>query len=219
MAAHRLYLPLFQQELLRRHGLNVRDFLTNDRFIPDLLPTIRPDLAVLLQKDLFNTDLESLMDDVHGKIPGDWSKDVAKLLEVPRQIHFWRSIIWEEIEETIYQRVQSFSELATALYSIPAPISAGAPPGLARSPKLSPALTGFLRTARADDEMRQFLVGTLEYLNSIAGANIEVPISIIRAMNDVERLAQIEESALPKIDQAMFRFCMLKIANLAGDNG
>ena len=75
------------------------------------------------------------------------------------------------------------------------------------------------RTARADDEMRQFLLGTLEYLNSIAGGNVEVPTTIIRAINDVERLAQIEESALPKIDQAMFRFCLLRIAHLAGDNG
>ena len=212
-------LPLFQQELLRRHGLNVRDFLTNDHFISDLLPTIRPDLAVLLQKNLFNTDLDILLEDVTGKTSKVWSEEVARLLRVPKQIQFWRSIIWDEIGDTIYQRVQSFSELATALYSIPAPAAASGLPALTRSPKLSPALTGFLRTARADDEMRQFLVGTLEYLNSVAGANVEVPISIIRAMNDVERLAQIEESALPKIDQAMFRFCLLKIANLAGDNG
>ncbi|MFN2145956.1 MAG: hypothetical protein ACK2T7_11445, partial [Anaerolineales bacterium] len=163
--------------------------------------------------------LDALLEDVKGKISEDWLKDVSQLLRVPEQIRFWRSVIWDEIEETIFQRVQSFSELATALYSIPAPPSPGTPAGLARSPKLSPALTGYLRTARADDEMRQFLVGTLEYLNSIAGANVEVPTSIIRAMNDVERLAQIEESILPKIDQAMFRFCMLKIARLAGDNG
>ncbi len=213
------YIPLFQQELLRRHGLNVREFLTGEHFNSDLLPTLRPDLAVLLQKNLFNNNLDTLLEDVKGKIPEDWLKDVAQLLGVPEQIHFWRSVIWDEIEETIFQRVQSFSELATALYSIPAPPSPGISAGLGRSPKISPALTGYLRTARADDEMRQFLVGTLEYLNSIAGANVEVPTSIIRAINDVERLAQIEESILPKIDQAMFRFCMLKIARLAGDNG
>ena len=37
----------------------------------------------------------------------------------------------------------------------------------------------------------------IEYLSSFTDGNIEVPVSIIRAMNDVERIAQIEESALP----------------------
>ncbi len=70
-------------------------------------------------------------------------------------------------------------------------------PAAVREAKLPPALSGFFRTARADDEMRNFLMGALEYLGSFAEGNLEVPVAIIRAMNDVERLAQIEESALP----------------------
>ena len=54
------YLPLFQQELLRRHGVNVTDFFNNGIFIPDPAPTLRPDLAVLLQRNLFNTDIDLL---------------------------------------------------------------------------------------------------------------------------------------------------------------
>ncbi len=54
--AHAALLPLFQQELLRRHGVDVNDFFDNGVFIPDLLPTLRPDLAVLLQENLFNTE-------------------------------------------------------------------------------------------------------------------------------------------------------------------
>lgn len=50
---------------------------------------------------------------------------------------------------------------------------------------------------RADDEMRNFLIDALEYLGSVAEGNIGVPVAFIRAMNDVERLAQIEESVLP----------------------
>ncbi|MBP1655225.1 MAG: hypothetical protein H6Q28_1781, partial [Bacteroidetes bacterium] len=46
-AMHR-YLGPLRRELLRRHGINVADFFEGDRFIPDLLPTLRPDLAVLL---------------------------------------------------------------------------------------------------------------------------------------------------------------------------
>jgi hypothetical protein len=88
-----------------------------------------------------------------------------------------------------------------------------------RGTKLSPALAGFFRTARTDDEMRHFLIGALEYLNSITGGDIEVPVSIIRAINDVERIAQIEESALPPEKQDVIRYCTLQIARLAGENG
>jgi len=72
---------------------------------------------------------------------------------------------------------------------------------------------------RADDEMRNFLRGALEYLGSFAEGNLEVPVAIIRAMNDVERLAQIEESALPPEKQDVLRHCLLQIARLAGENG
>ncbi len=213
------YLPLFQQELLRRHGVNVNDFFINGLFNPDLLPTLRPDLAVLLQKNLFNTDIDVLLGDVEGRVPDNWRVEVTKLLQLPQQIHYWRSIIWDVMGESIYQRVQSFAELATALYSFSSTRSFGAPPAVVRGPKLSPALAGFFRTARADDEMRHFLMGTLEYLSSYAEENTEVPISIIRAMNDVERIAQIEESAFPPAKQDVIRCCVLQIARLAGENG
>jgi aspartate/methionine/tyrosine aminotransferase len=213
------YLPLFQQELLRRHGLNVGDFFTNGIFIPALLPSLRPDIAVLLQKNLFNTNLESLLEGTESRISDEWRAKVTKLLHLPEQIHYWRSTIWEVLGASIYQRVQSFAELATALYTLPLPSSFGEPPEIVHGKKIPPALTGFFRTARVDDEMRQFLLGTLEYLNSYANGNIEVPISIIRAMNDVERLAQIEESPLSPQEKKTIRFCMLKIAHLVGENG
>ena len=213
------YLPLFQQELLRRHGVNVNDFFTNGVFIPELLPTLRPDLAVLLQKNLFNTDIDLLLEHVTGRIDDEWRAEVTRLLQLPQQIQYWRSIIWDVMGESIYQRVQSFAELATALYSFSATRSFGAPPAIARGAKLSPALAGFFRTARADDEMRNFLIGAIEYLSSFAEGNIEVPVSIIRAMNDVERIAQIEESALPPAKQDVIRCCVLQIARLAGENG
>ena len=132
------YLPLFQQELLRRHGVNVNDFFTNGVFIPDLLPTLRPDLAVLLQKNLFNTDIELLLEHVSGRIADDWRAEVTRLLQLPQQIHYWRSIIWDVIGESIYQRVQSFAELATALYSFSSTRSFSATPPAIRGAKLSP---------------------------------------------------------------------------------
>ena len=49
-----------------------------------------------------------------------WRAEMARLLQLPNQIRDWRSIIWDVMGESIYQRVQSFSELATALYSFSA---------------------------------------------------------------------------------------------------
>jgi len=143
---------------------------------------------------------------------------ISRLLQLPEQIRYWRSIIWEVLEDSINQRVQSFTELATALYSFSASRSFG-PTLTARGAKLPSALTDFIRTARADDEMRQFLVGAVEYLSVFTEGSIEVPVSIIRALNDVERIAQIEESTLPAEKQDGIRFAALQIARLAGDNG
>jgi aspartate/methionine/tyrosine aminotransferase len=218
-AAMLRYLPLFQQELLRRHGVNVTDFFSNGVFIPELLPTLRPDLAVLLQKDLFNTDLEQLLEHVTGRIEEAWRKQVAELLEQPNKMCAWRAIIWDEMGESVHQRVQSFSELATALYAFSVARTHAGPPAASRAARLSPALSGFFRTASSDDEMRNFLVDALEYLNTFTDGNIEVPVSIIRAMNDVERIAQIEESALPPEKQDVIRTCLLQMARLAGENG
>jgi hypothetical protein len=67
--------------------------------------------------------------------------------------------------------------------------------------------------------MRNFLVDAIEYLNSYAEGNIEVPVRIIRAINDVERIAQIEETALSPENQDVIRGCILQIARLAGENG
>ncbi|MBN2469856.1 MAG: hypothetical protein JXN59_03950, partial [Anaerolineae bacterium] len=213
------YLPLFQQELLRRQGVNVREFFTSGVFIPDLLPALRPDLAVLLQKDLFNTELHRLLEGVSGKIADDWQAEVSRLLQVPREIRGWRAIIWEVIGDSTYQRVHSFAELATALYAFAGTRSFSAAPPTIRGARLSPVLAGFFRTAREDDEMRDLLIGAIEYLNSLTEGSMEMPVSIIRAMNDVERIAQIEESALPPEKQNLFRHCVLQIARLAGDNG
>jgi aspartate/methionine/tyrosine aminotransferase len=213
------YLPLFQQELLRRHGVNVGDFFVEGVFVPNLLPTLRPDLVVLLQKNLFNTEPDVLLEGISGRIADDWRAEVTELLQMPQQIRHWRSIIWDVMGESIYQRVQSFTELATALYTFSSTRSFGSSSTISRGIKPPPTLTDFFRSARADDEMRSFLLGAIEYLSSFAEENIEVPVSIIRAMNDVERIAQIEESALPPAKQDVIRCCLLQIARLASENG
>lgn len=218
-AMHR-YLPLFQQELLRRHGVNVQDFFSGGVFIPDLLPALRPDLAVLLQQDLFNTSLDTMLEPVSGKVPDEWRAETGRMLNVPQQIYEWRSVIWDVIRDSTLQRVQSFAELATALSARAAMGGAGGTPAAGKGPaKLPPALADFFRTASPDDEMRGFLTSAVDYLSSVHDGSVEVPVSIIRAMNDAERIAQIEESTLPPDKQTLFRHCVLQIARLAGDNG
>ncbi len=217
--ARQRYLPLFQQELLRRHGVDVNDFFEDGVFIPHLLPTLRPDLAVLLQENLFNTDILEFMAPISGRIEDNWRLEIEKLLNLPNQIYLWRSIIWDVLGESVYQWVQSFTELATALYAFSTTGIFEASPAIARGARLSPALAGFFRSARADDEMRHFLIGAIEYLSTITEGDIEVPVSIIRAMNDVERIAQIEESALPAEKQDVIRYCTIQIARLAGEGG
>ena len=175
-----------------------------------------------------------MLADVTGKIDEKWRAEVNKLLQTPQKIHQWRAIIWDVIGESIFHRVQSFTELALALYSFAATnaaagaslgAAAGASPPFSPGPlavrkaKLSPVLTGFFRTARADDEMRDFLMGAIEYLRSFTKDSLEMPVSIIRAMHDVERLANIEESALPPEKLNLFRHCVLQIARQAGENG
>jgi len=213
------YLPLFQQELLRRHGVDVNDFFVQGTFIQELLPTIRPDLAVLLQPDPFNTDMDQLLGQISGRVDDQWLAEIGQLLQLPEQVHHWRATIWDTFSESIYQWVQSFTELATALYAFSTTRSFEASLAPARGAKLSPALADFFRTARVDDEMRNFLIGAIEYLSSFAEGNIEVPVSIIRAMNDVERIAQIEENVLPPEKQDVIRCGAIQIARLAGENG
>ena len=213
------YLPLFQQELLRRHGINVNDFFINGRFISELLPSLRPDLVVLLQADLFNTDLDQLLENVTGRVDGQWQTATNQLLQIPEQVRHWRSVIWEVLQDSLYRRVQSFTELATALYAFSASRSFEAYPAAGRGARLPSALADFFRSAQPDDTMRQFLISAVDYLNSFTEGSIEVPVSIIRAMNEVEHIAQIEESALPPEKLNVIRHCTLQIARLAGETG
>jgi hypothetical protein len=217
--AMRVFLPLLQQELLRRHGLDVADFFAEGQIVVNLQPTLRPDLAVLLQPDLFNTDVDGLLGEVSGTVSDGWKKEVRRLLGQRDRIRGLRTRIWTILERSVFQRVQSFTELAGAVYSfssMQAPVAAAT---TIRGTKLPPGLAGFFRTARADDEMRNFLIGAIDYLSSMSEGNVEVPVSIVRAMNDVERIAQIEEHVLPPREQELLRFYSLQIARIAGENG
>lgn len=209
------YLPIFQMELLRRHGLDVSEFFNADRFIPDLLPAVRPDVAVVLQNDLFNTSFDIFARDISGSIDSSWAREVELLLKKPADIRSVREKIWGLLERPVFQRVASFVELAVALY--PLTINANQREYLFNAgkvnapPRFSPS--GF------NDTMQQFLSAAVEYLSAIAESRIEVPITIIRALKDIERIMNIEKQALSEQQQNLLRFYLLYIARLTGENG
>ena len=48
---------------------------------------------------------------------------------------------------------------------------------------------------------------------------MEVPVNVVRAMREVERIVRIEEQAVSPSRQALLRFYLLQIARAAGENG
>jgi len=215
------YIGLFQKELMRRHGINTLEFFVNNRFNEKLLPSLRPDLAVLLQNNLFNIEIENLLPKFESIPDTEWIKEVKQLLDIPRQVKLWRKQIWELLFNPVYQQVKSFVELAVALNSLSdsktgkeIKLTNGNSPVI----KLDQNITDLLK-GRVDDSMRQFLQAAVHYLTSFTENRKEVPIDIVRAIKDVERILKIEEQALNSNQQKLFNFYILQIARLCGENG
>ncbi|HTY01669.1 MAG TPA: pyridoxal phosphate-dependent aminotransferase, partial [Bacteroidota bacterium] len=209
------FLGQLKKELVRRHGLNVADFFEGDTFLPDLLPTMRPDLAVLLQPDIFNTEIDSLGVRIGGRIDEEWLGEMRSLLAVPAAIRSWRSKAWTLLHTPVYARVQGFIELALALFSLSPAGSKSTSAFTSRLPKkVRASLIG-----QPDDSMQEFLSAALEFLTELSHQQIEVPTTVVRALHEVERILRIEEQALSERQQEELRFYILQIARLAGENG
>lgn len=209
------YLPLFQKELLRRHGLDVSELFSGDLFIPQLLSTMRPDVAILLQHDFFNTEFDKLQSQLGANIERRWSDEVAKLLKVRAEVAYWRTKIWQLLEEPVFQRVMNFSELAVALYSLSSTDLQREYLFRTKKVKLAPEFAA----PAFDDRMQEFLSAAFDYLTTISESMIEAPVNIIRALREVETIIKIEEQALEPKQQDLLRFYLLQIARLTGENG
>jgi hypothetical protein len=215
------YIGLFQKEFLRRHGLNIGDFFEGNIFKPNLLPALIPSLAVLLQPDIFNTSEEELIKVIDGKTDDRWLSEIRPLLDLPVVLQNWRRQIWELIEEPIFTQVKSFVELAQALNTLTAGQSQKET-SLTINPsrifRMSSNIASLLQGVR-DDSMRQFLSSVVEYLTQLPDSSEQVPINILRALEDIETIIKIEEQALTKKEQDALRFYILQMARLAGENG
>ncbi|HPN37937.1 MAG TPA: aminotransferase class I/II-fold pyridoxal phosphate-dependent enzyme [Melioribacteraceae bacterium] len=212
--AQKKYIPLFQKELLRRHGLDVTDFFEGGKFIYNLLPTLRPDLAVLLQPDLFNTDINSLKNNIIGYIDANWLKEVDKLLRVRKSVNYWRIKIWDLLEKPVFTRVNSFVELATALYPLTLQKQTNDLPFMPKSYKLP-----IYDKTNGDENMNKFLSAAFNLLSAISEDRVDVPINIIKALQEAKNILKIEQQALSITEQKLFRFYLLQIARITGENG
>jgi len=214
----RATVPLFQKEVLRRHGVQVAEFFEGAHFMPRLLPALRPDLAVLLQPDLFNTSVDVLLGAIGDRVPQAWRREVQRLLAIPEDIRAWREKAWDLLREPVFARVSSFVELATALHSVAQRAPTFEPALMPLTPKKTREVASFLRRP-AEDSLQQFLVAAFEYLSAMPRGSVEVPTNLVRAVREVERIVKIEEQALPPREQDMLRFYLLQIARAAGENG
>ncbi len=204
--------------MLRRHGIDVTDFFESGKFIQDLLPTLRPDLAILFQVDFFNTDPDIFFAAISGSYAPDWSIEIKKLLLMPRTIKYWRIKIWALLEDRVFSRVESFVELASALYSLSLNNNTKDLSFTPNRLKIPNDISKYFGM-QGDDNMHQFLAAAFEYLTAVSQGMVEVPINIVRAMSEVEKIIKIEEQALLPKEQDLLRFYLLQIARLTGENG
>jgi aspartate/methionine/tyrosine aminotransferase len=215
------FIVMLQKEYLRRHGLNVTDFFEGDKIITNVLPSFAPDIAVLLQPDLFNTDPQLFLKNIGGYIDPEWEERISLQLQLPEKIQNLRRMIWQLVEEPLFQQVKSFVELAMALNTLTLDrASADRPFAMdpSRVARMSSNIVGLLRGIR-DDSMREFLLSVVQYLSHIPQNMRDVPINILRALEDIETIIKIEEQTLSPKDQDVLRFYMLQIARIAGENG
>ncbi len=208
-------IPLFQKELLRRHGINTNEFFDNGIFNSELLPVLRPDIAVLLQPNIFNTEIEKIipLKKVSDQI---WIYEIKQLLEIPNHIKFYREKIWQLFEKQIYAQTESFVELAISLNSISLDEFKFSKNGNSFPDYIN--VKSFFGNS-SDDSLRQFLFAAAEYLSSAKQNSIEIPIDIIRSLKDVEKIVNLEKQALSINEQNLLRYYILQIARLSGENG
>ncbi len=214
------FIPLFQVELVRRHGLPVGDFFENGAFRSELLPTLRPDLAVLLQENLFNTEPDVLLGRKDTTLTPDeaWLRQTEHLLRIPVKVRHWRKEIWQLIGEKVAGQVESFVQLSQAIDVLLKNQAANGIPFQSTDQRVLSQLHSGLRNV-TDDNLKQFLLAAMHYLNHQAQAAVELPVNVMRALRDVERIVKIEQQPLSSAEQEQLRFYILQIARLTGENG
>jgi len=215
------FVGLMQKELLKRQGLDTTEFFSGDKIIGRLLPVLRSGIAVLVQPDLFNTDWENLRLLCGDRFDPAWKREMEDLLRIPLQIRHLRRKIWNLLYEPIRQQVEIFVGLALAVNTLSSGRKSKDSP-LIREPgqiiRMGTRIADLLRGV-GDDSMRQFLTAAVEYLVQAPQQMEGVPIEVLRALQDVEKIVRIEKQALTPKEQRSLQFYTLHMARICGENG
>ena len=214
------YVGLFQQELLRRHGVNPSEFFEDDRCVLELLPALRPDIATLLQPDILNVEFDRFSEFLTGRERSGWIEETRRLVEAPARVREERVNMWRILRAPIETQVESFVKISRALYRLSEERAAsdGETVAAPELTKLSRRVAQSIGGA-SDDSMREFLVAATQYFAAVPAETERVPLEVFRALKDVEQIAKIEGQPLAPEEQAAFRFHLLKAARLCGENG
>lgn len=209
-------LPLLQQELMRQNGLT-RLFKHREELSPEILRTIRPDLAVLLQANIFNTDPAFFGDASRPELAG-----IAAQLQQRELILNLQEQIWELLGAPITEQVKSFFELAQAIKALRSEgkISWPKSDDVSRGQisRLGGQVNRMLRDV-ADDSMRQFLISTVQYLLHLPETLEDIPEAVIIALRDVRKILILEEQTISPQAQHHLLFLFTNIARIAGEAG
>jgi len=211
---------ILQKELIRRQGLEPCDFFDGEKFKNQLLPLFRPDLAVLLQENIFNVEIKTITKDFKKEVPKLWISEMKKLLEIPIQIKMYRAKIWNLILIPIKNQVSSFVKLAGAINSVSKEKINFNNESINKVffQNISTKVFDVLKKEE-DEKMKQFLFNAIYYLSSTVASNQAVPIEVLKVLKDVKQIVKLEEQALDKNQQELFKFYFLTIARITGENG
>ncbi|MDD5583078.1 MAG: pyridoxal phosphate-dependent aminotransferase [Candidatus Marinimicrobia bacterium] len=213
-------IPLLQEEVLRRLGLPVQDILVDGFVDPDIISTLHPEIAVLMQADFMNRDIEQFLSFLHHISSKEWLQSVSKELEKPRHISEHRDAIWEIVSESVLEKIKSFNELAAALNILSNIFPQG---GLEEHGGNS---TGNLfrqvlrmPSVQEDDRLRMLLMEAVRILRQATTQETEIPVDVLRVIRDVQQIIKMEETPLKLSERTLIQAHLLAIARLTGENG
>jgi len=215
-------IPYLQEELLRRNGLAIllKYRQGNGNLPAAAFRIIRPDLAVLLQPDLFNVDVHTLFPEAAPE------KNELVALEQELLRRKWigdiQEEIWQFLEKPITEQVKSFFELAQAIKALRTEGKIAWPRTSIVSRgqiiRLGAEVNRMLRNV-TDDSMRQFLIAAVQYLLYLPETLEDIPEAVLIALRDVKKILSLDEQALSPQDQKYLHFLFVKIARIGGDSG
>ncbi len=215
------FIPYLQAELMRRNGLGKLSRPTNGKgpLSGAALQAIRPDLAVLLQKDIFNSDMKTIFD---GAFTASSLSEFSRELHRRRQIQATQAEIWNFLEEPIGEQVKSFFELARAIKSLRSEGKISVPKlnvvSRSQVSRLGAEVNRMLLDI-ADDSMRQFLIAAVQYLLYLPETLEDIPEAVLIALRDVQKILSLDDQALSPADQKYLQFLFIRIARVAGESG